>query len=322
MGQAYAAAFRALERPFLAVGRGAASARAFEEATGHAPRLGGLAALLAEPPHPRPTAAVIAVPVDDLAATAETLLHANVKHLLIEKPAGVDAAECRAIADAAARHHASAFVAFNRRFYDSVTQARRIIDDDGGPTSIDFEFTEVSDVIAASAFTPRVKAHWVLANSAHVIDTAVHLAGEPVELAARTSGSLAWHPAAARFAGMGVTDRGALLSYHADWDAPGRWGIDVMTRRHRLILRPMEKLAVQKRGSFDIEPRPAADDADTRCKPGILRQTEAFLRVSEGHAADARLVPIADHARRAAGLYHAIASGTAFTAARATEAPR
>ena len=74
-----------------------------------------------------------------------------------------------------------------------------------------------------------------------------------------------------------MTDQNVLFSYFADWEAPGRWGVEVLTRKHRLILRPMEKLQVISFGSVKEETVPIEDKLDTDFKPGLFRQTEAFL---------------------------------------------
>jgi len=96
---------------------------------------------------------------------------------------------------------------------------------------------------------------------------------------------LDWHPSGAVFAGSGVTTGGTPFSYHADWDAPGRWGLEFCTRQHKLILRPMEKLQVMRKGSVQIE-YVAASESDTQLdaefKPGLYRQVEAFFAADTG----------------------------------------
>ena len=75
-----------------------------------------------------------------------------------------------------------------------------------------------------------------------------------------------------------MTDQNVLFSYFADWEAPGRWGVDVLTRKNRLILRPMEQLQLTQLGSVKVEFEPLEDKLDQDFKPGLFRQTEAFLR--------------------------------------------
>ena len=68
-----------------------------------------------------------------------------------------------------------------------------------------------------------------------------------------------------------------FFSYHADWEAPGRWGVEVLTRQHRFILRPMEQLQVVRLGSVKVESVELEDKLDKDFKPGLYAQTKAFL---------------------------------------------
>ena len=56
-----------------------------------------------------------------------------------------------------------------------------------------------------------------------------------------------------------------------------------MTRKNRLILRPMEQLQVTPLGSVKIEPVTLEDKLDHDFKPGLYRQTEAFLQQDTTH---------------------------------------
>ena len=74
---------------------------------------------------------------------------------------------------------------------------------------------------------------------------------------------------------MAVND--ALFSYHANWTGPGRWGLEIVTNQHRLILRPMERLQMQTIGSVKTEYIEISDRVDKNFKPGLYKQVEAFL---------------------------------------------
>ena len=80
-----------------------------------------------------------------------------------------------------------------------------------------------------------------------------------------------------------MTDQNVLFSYFADWEAPGRWGVEVLTHKNRLILRPMEQLQVTPLGSVKIEPVTLEDKLDQDFKPGLYRLVEAFLRQDTTH---------------------------------------
>lgn len=273
MAQAYARVLTRLGRPFTVIGRGEASAKAFEDAVG--------VPVLRERPAGRPDLAIVAVGVKDLAAAVRAT---RAKRTLVEKPAGLSMRDFAGLKNA--------FVAYNRRHYASTRKARELIAEDGGALSFHFEFTELGRKVGESRHPPEVKAKWLAANSSHVLDLAFHLGGEPAAISAYKSGRLPWHPSGSVYAGAGRAKGGALFSYHANWESAGRWGVEVMTRRRRLVLRPLEKLFVQEHGSFDLVPVPLDDALDRDFKPGLYRQVEAFLAGSK------ELLSVAEHARR------------------------
>ena len=277
MAEAYVKVLKAMHADFLVIGRGEASARKCEEATGCPVIQGGLSVFLADQP-PACAHAIVCVGVEALADSTAHLLRYGVRSILVEKPAGLNAAQIEAIADLCRTQDASVHVAYNRRFFASVLKAQEIIQQDGGVTSFNFEFTEWAHVIEKMTKGEGVLAHWFLANSTHVVDLAFYLGGRPKELFCSTAGSLAWHPSASVFAGSGVSEGGALFSYQANWESAGRWCVEVLTRHHRLILRPMEKLQIQKKGSVDAHFVECDASLDEQFKPGLFLQTQQFLR--------------------------------------------
>jgi predicted dehydrogenase len=273
--RAYAKVLEASGESFLVIGRGAASAESFEAATGLPVLAGGLSAALGRLGAPQ--CAIVSVSFERLAEVAIELINAGTRRILLEKPGGLSVAQLSDVRDAAARAGAEVLIAYNRRFYAATQKARELIAEDGGAVSCTFEFTEWSHIIAPMALPPEVKASWLVANSSHVADLAFHLCGLPKDWKSWHAGQLEWHPAAARFCGAGVTDRGALFSYHADWEAPGRWALEVMTRKRRLIFKPMEQLQVTVLASVKVEPVEIDDALDKAFKPGLYAETRAFL---------------------------------------------
>lgn len=275
MAQEYARVLKGLGREFQVIGRSQNSASEFERATGQTARVGGFAQAMEG--YGSPETAIVAVGVEQLATITEALVLAGTKRILVEKPGGLDLGEISGLAQRALDQGADVLLAYNRRFYQSVRQARFCIAEDGGLLSAQFEFTEWAHKIDPLEKAPGVKEHWVLGNSSHVIDLAFHLCGRPSNWSCWHAGALDWHPSAARFAGAGVTDQGVMFSYLSDWQAPGRWGLELMTAKRRLILRPMEQLQVMLLGSVKIELMETDDALDLQFKPGLYRQTEAFL---------------------------------------------
>lgn len=283
MAQSYAAVLKATGVNFEVIGRGAASAEAFQQATGVPVVCGGLDAAIAKL-HP-PDQAIVAVGVEQLASVAQRLCKAGFRRLLLEKPGALYLSDLEAVHASARSYGSQVWIAYNRRFYASVAKLRELVLADGGITSAFFEFTEWSHTIKPMQKGLGVKDRWVLANSSHVLDLVFDFIGLPSNTQWHHchSGSIDWHPSGARFNGAGLTDLGIPFSYQANWEAPGRWGVEIMTQKSRYILRPLEALQVISMGSVKTQSCPLDDDLDVKFKPGIYLQCQAFLKGQTQH---------------------------------------
>lgn len=172
---------------------------------------------------------------------------------------------------------AEVLLAYNRRFYQSVNLASEMIRTDGGLLSFCFDFSENSPKIETIQKAPGVKENWFLANSTHVVDLAFFLGGEPKSMNCIVKGELSWHKPAI-FIGSGISETGALFAYHANWMGPGRWGLELVTPKRKLVLRPMERLQVQEKGSFELEYVYNDNKVDENFKAGVYDQVVAFLQ--------------------------------------------
>lgn len=311
MARAYTDVLAALGVLPVVIGRSAARAARLAEETGIAVVSGGLERFLAAG-QALPRAAIVATSIPELAPCTELLLDAGVRSILVEKPAALTVADVAALSRRATAVKARVAVAYNRRFYASTRRARELIVGDGGPTSLHFDFTEWSEVIAKLDRPAAVKERFVLANSSHVLDLAFFLAGSPRRLVSEVAGSLPWHPDAAVYAGSGVTEEGALFSYIADWTAPGRWGVEVRTPERRLVLQPLEELKEQRHGRLVLEPVGIDDELDRRFKPGVYEQVRTFLEEPEHPG----LRGLAAHARFCEDVVSLVWHGSAGVEAR------
>jgi predicted dehydrogenase len=273
----YAKVLLAQQCQFLTIGRGQQNADIFREKTRLNVFTGGLKEFLKGGPS-IPQKAIVVTGVESLAENAMLLIESGVREILCEKPAGLNTDEISALAKKVEKFNANIYIGYNRRFYSSVIKAREIIQQDGGVTSFNFEFTEWSHIISPLVKAPKIKEHWFLANSTHVVDLAFYLGGKPKQIVCFTGGTLPWHPSASVFSGAGITNHGALFSYQANWEAPGRWAVEILTNNHRLYFKPLEKLQIQKKGSVQLEFVEIDDSLDTQYKPGLYLQTASFLK--------------------------------------------
>lgn len=279
MAVQYAKVLQGMEKPFVVVGRSQQSADVFNTQVGVQPLTGGVENFF---PSVQPiTHAIVAVSVEQLEYSSTYLLNKGVKHLLVEKPGAMTLEAIERIQVLAHSLGASIYIAYNRRFLSSVIKARELIEEDGGVTSFNFEITEWSDTIQKIPKAEGVKENWFFANTSHVTDLAFYLGGKPRQMATFTAGDLPWHSRAARFAGAGETTDGALFSYSGDWEAPGRWAVEILTRSRRFIFKPLEKLQAQRINTVAVETVEVDSRLDVDYKPGLYLQVEHFLTLEK-----------------------------------------
>ena len=276
MSYEYVKVLNALAIPFVAVGRGEKSANEFKEKTGHEVFSGGIEAFL-NTTNERFEKAIVTVNVASLSEVSEILIRHNIKEILLEKPGGETISQIISLAELANDKKANVLLAYNRRFYGSVLEAEKIIKEDGGVQSFHFEFTEWIHVIEAMHLPKITLANLFLNNSSHVVDLAFFLGGAPAQMSCYQSGELSWHPSGAVFSGAGITSKNALFSYQANWNAPGRWSVELCTKLHRLYFRPLEALQIQEKGTVQIIPFSFDNSLDTNFKPGLYLQTKNFI---------------------------------------------
>lgn len=235
----------------------------------------------------QPTHVVVASPVETLTPISLQLIAAGVRNLLVEKPLALGLSEGAALVAAVKTSGAQLYVGYNRRFYASTRTALELIANAGEEIeSVMFEFNEVvPDPMGPLGYPPTVQERWLLANSLHVIDSALFPVGypDPARSSFVRSGELAWHPAGSIFVGSGLTVSGKPFSYHANWASPGRWGFEWTTKSARLRFRPLESLLIMRCGSFEWQSVPLIDALDERLKPGVYLQDKAFLYGENRH---------------------------------------
>jgi hypothetical protein len=288
---------------FDVVGRGEISAIAFHGKTGKMPFVGGLESYLKKTTIEKGTYAIVATGTEYLLKSLFLLFNAGVEKILIEKPAALSIDELLDSEESLRPYFDKVFVAYNRRFYQSVQTAKKLIAEDGGIKTMHFEFTEWSHLITDAAILPEVKANWFFANSTHVIDLAFFIGGRPTEIACFSkTGNLSWHDKT-NFSGAGITQNGVIFSYVSNWESAGRWSVEVMSDKRRFILKPLEGILVQIKGSVVIEPLEFNNEIDIQFKPGLYLQVKSFIEQN-----DKLLLNIQEHISNTKEIYSKILS--------------
>lgn len=285
MALAYYKVLRQLQQQTLVVGRSEQGCQNFRQQTGADVTSGGVELFLKSKPACA-SVAIVAVNVLELYPTCLALLHYGVKHILLEKPGALYQWQLEKLRQVAEQQQAKVLIAYNRRFYASVQHARQQLEDDGGVMSFGFEITEWSHLIDASSHPDEVKARWLIANTAHVIDLAFYLGGSPLHMDSAVAGSLHWHSSAAVMAGSGRATSGALFSYQGNWQSVGRWALELSSAQRRFQLMPLEQLQQQLRGAVLWQTIAPDTQVDLEFKPGLYAQVKAFLAQDLNHFCD------------------------------------
>lgn len=272
----YAKILKAMNVDFVVIGRSQASCDKFKAETGVTCISGGFEQWFASQTAPIKKV-IVAVSEENLGAVTEKLIQKNVPQILVEKPGAATYEEIDRILHSQTKSTSKVYVGYNRRFYASVQAAKKLIAEDGGVESFFFEFTEWGHVIREKVCPALVKEEWLWHNSTHVMDLAFYLGGFPSKISSFKAGSLDWHSRGAKYSGAGTTNNGALFSYMANWAAPGRWVVEILTSKRRFIFKPLEKLQIQKLGSVAVEEFPIENQMDLNFKPGLYNQVKAFI---------------------------------------------
>lgn len=276
MGREYEKVLADLGVTHIVVGRSKTNCREFERETGTKTIDGGIDSYL-EKCSNIPAYAIVAVGVLELASVTVSLLNAGVENILVEKPGATSSGELKEIHRIAKKKDAQVYVGYNRRFYASTEKVLEIIEEDKGVTSFHFEFTEWGHEIRTLNKAKEILNLWFYANSSHVCDLAFFLGGMPKEMSTYVGGNVDWCDGRSIYTGAGVSEKGALFSYCANWAAPGRWAVEILTLKHRLYLKPLEKVSIQCIGSVKTEVLEIDDTLDKIYKPGLYKEVESFI---------------------------------------------
>lgn len=272
----YAKVLSNLDVSFDVVGRSQEGCQRFTQDTGIQAKSGGIHAAGIRPGEY--DAAILAIDASQLVGVACDLMALEVREILVEKPGAISKAEFAKLVHCANDTQTKVYIAYNRRFYASLMKAGEIIEQDGGLRSMYFEFTEWPHTVTKSGLPEETLRNWFLCNSTHIVDMAFYFGGMPKQMECYADGTQTWTEEHDRFVGAGVTEKNVFFHYGSNWNAPGRWKVELMTKNHRLIFAPVEKLQIQNNGSVKIEMDETVDyTLDTEYKPGLYLETATFL---------------------------------------------
>ena len=219
---------------------------------------------------------IVATPTDTLVSFSKQLIGLGFRRLLIEKPVSLWASEIEELAGFVSARGTLAKCAYNRVAYPSVIEVLKRCHEEGGITSVAYDFTELIRDDWTERFAVEELKHWGLANSVHVLSMAHGIGGLPDHWNSYRAGGLDWHPTGSVFVGSGMTRKGVPFSYHADWDSKARWSVEVHTTQSTYRLCPLEQAFRKTSGLGPYEDVPVEVFAPD-VKAGLAEQVAGML---------------------------------------------
>lgn len=199
--------------------------------------------------------------------------------VLLEKPAGYDYQDAKAIAAAAQASNSQVFVALNRRHYSSTRRIQSALAQNAEPRFIKVQDQEDPAQALAGGQPAKVVENWMYANSIHLIDF-FRIFGR-----GRITSVDVVAPWNAAKPGIVVShirfDSGDRGLYEGYWNMPAPWAVSVTLSTERWELRPIEQASLQKRGERRQQVF-EQDQIDADYKPGLRVQAEAAVDAVRG----------------------------------------
>ena len=277
MASHYAKVLTHKKLEFQVIGRSKKSCNKFSKENNISVISGGIEKFLSKKQQ-LPDYAIVCVNINSLYKVTMKLMRKGIKKILCEKPGSLNINDLKKLNQKSIKENIAIFIAYNRRFYSSVSKLRKILKSDKGLNSVHFDFTEKSNKIKKLKHPKNVKSKWVIANSAHVIDTVFFLSGMPSKFFSYNEGGLSWHKNSSIFLGSGITKKNVYFTYNSNWNIVGNWKIEFMTKKNRLLLEPMEDLKIIKDNSKHSLLEDEKINYDKIFKPGIYKMVSKFHR--------------------------------------------
>lgn len=221
--------------------------------------------------------AINCVSIKSLFKVTCKLIQLGFKKILIEKPGVLRISELDSLITLSEKQGLILKIALNRRHYSSAIYIKNKINN-LNISSVHLDFTEWIKGIDYSNYDTLSLKKWLYSNSIHVIDMFFYLFGFPekFEFYQSGKGNLSWHPSASIFFGKGNFKSNIKFTCKADWNGPGRWGIEIVSKEFKYILSPLEKVKKMGLENFDIFNVELENKDDIEFKPGLKKMILDF----------------------------------------------
>ena len=216
---------------------------------------------------------IVALPIHLLNNATKKLLKNNFTNILIEKPGSLYSSELIQLSKTIKNQNVR--IGYNRLLYPSFLKLKSILSAEE-ISSCNFDFTEWTHKIIFNKYASDVYQRWGISNTLHLISMAFELIGMPKKITAYQYGKLDWHKSGSIFLGSGISKSQIPFSYHANWESAGRWNIEIMTKKGKYRLSPLEELHFCKLGEISWKKIPLYTPFP-KSKTGITEEIASML---------------------------------------------
>tara|TARA_B110000858_G_scaffold126305_1_gene143861 strand:+ start:6301 stop:8160 length:1860 start_codon:yes stop_codon:yes gene_type:complete len=203
----------------------------------------------------------------------------HVKNILIEKPGSLYNYQIKEIINM--KKKINIFIAYNRRFYNSVIEGKKIIKNDK-IEEIELCINEYNLDELSKIRSNEIMENYFTCMTTHVVDLTFFLAGIPKKINSTVSGygELDFHKKGSIFNGTGITDKDVNFKFHGDWRKSGKWKLDLKLKSGIILsYQPLEDLKIINLDkSTKIIKR---SENDEKFKPGYYEQVKSFLSLEK-----------------------------------------
>ena len=224
-------------------------------------------------------AIMIAVDIDVTFEILNNLMEIN-KPILVEKPISIKSKEIEKIIE---KNNDKIFVAYNRRYYNSVEWAKN--------------FIQSKSNVSATFFIPERNKLNFYHNSSHIIDLLNYFFKD---LKLENTTHFIINEKLAGLTAIFKTKRGDIINLISNWNAPSNFKIEVIHEDEKMELNPIEKAHFYK-GMEVIEPTKEdpirkympklikVSENEDEFKPGFYKQASIFYNFVKDNQLDKRM---------------------------------
>lgn len=200
-------------------------------------------------------------------------------YILVEKPVGLNYNSAKLILEFSEKCNSRVFVALNRRQYSSTLCALNLLHSDLNKRFVVVNDQEDPILQLKSGMNSDVVKNLMFTNSIHLIDYFKIFCRGEIE---KITISERWNSGKNNTVIANIKfDSGDIGLYVALWDMPGPWSVSVATPNLNILMKPLERVHVQKYGSRKSEIFNLSN-YDTIYKPGFFVQAQNLLKAANG----------------------------------------